>query len=160
MRAPDGRQPPRNFKPGDWYCDKCGCHNFANRYECYQCREPKKEGGVPGAPAGGPPGGYGTYYGGGYGGGGYPAGGGGGGGYGEGRASCCSGFVASTVCRWRALLRDALTGVVRCAPQTAATAGGTATVGTRDLRDRRQAWRAAQWRRRAQWCRGATQVVW
>ena len=25
------------FKPGDWYCEVCGFHNFASRWECHQC---------------------------------------------------------------------------------------------------------------------------
>jgi len=78
-RAPGGgdygRRAPPNFKPGDWYCDRCNCHNFASRYECFQCREPKRDAGA---------GGYGGDRGGGYGGGGYGGGGYGGGGYGGG----------------------------------------------------------------------------
>jgi len=25
------------FKPGDWYCTKCGAHNFSKRLSCHQC---------------------------------------------------------------------------------------------------------------------------
>eukprot|EP00927_Polykrikos_kofoidii_P009344 TRINITY_DN13890_c0_g1_i1.p1 TRINITY_DN13890_c0_g1~~TRINITY_DN13890_c0_g1_i1.p1 ORF type:complete len:194 (+),score=23.09 TRINITY_DN13890_c0_g1_i1:101-682(+) len=30
-----------DFRNGDWYCQKCGGHNFAKREECFKCGTPK-----------------------------------------------------------------------------------------------------------------------
>ena len=57
-QVPKGPPPPSNFRtfhqptdpssiahstrPGDWYCDGCGAHNFASRGICFKCKEMKK----------------------------------------------------------------------------------------------------------------------
>ena len=36
--------PPEARKPGDWLCDKCGEHNFANKTQCFGCHNPAPAG--------------------------------------------------------------------------------------------------------------------
>ena len=36
--------PAHMMKPGDWLCDKCGEHNFANKTQCFGCHNPAPAG--------------------------------------------------------------------------------------------------------------------
>jgi len=35
----------QNFLQGDWRCSACGCHNFARRMECFDCKAPREDDG-------------------------------------------------------------------------------------------------------------------
>lgn len=36
-----GKSLPANMKEGDWMCDSCGNHNFADKVNCNRCNIPK-----------------------------------------------------------------------------------------------------------------------
>ena len=44
---------PRNARPGDWPCPRCGAHNFAQRMQCFKCKCERPQSGPPRGRGGG-----------------------------------------------------------------------------------------------------------